>query len=64
MALKLNSTVFGTKVTIARSGEQGTVVAFALHQRSKGSKQFLVEYTDASGRATEGWFYEDELTEV
>lgn len=62
MALKLNQSVFGTNVTITRSGERGTVTGFCLHQRSKSSKQFLVEYVAADGTATTDWFFEDQLT--
>lgn len=62
MSLKLNSTAFGTKVKVTRSGEEGVITAFASYQRTKGAKQFFVEYTDAYGRAAETWFYEDELT--
>lgn len=64
MPLKLNTSVFGTKVRITLSGEQGIVTGFCLHQRSKSSKQFLVEYVAADGRACIEWFYEDQLTEI
>lgn len=61
MSLKLNSTAFGTKVWIARSGEAGTVTAYSQHMRCK-QKQFLVEYVAADGRAVSDWFTEDQLT--
>lgn len=61
MSLKLSRTVFGTNVTIARSGERGVITGFALHKRAQNSKQFFVEYTASDGRATEGWFFEDQL---
>lgn len=63
MSLKLSSTVFGTKVSITRSGETGTINGFALHKRTK-TKQFFVEYTAADGSAREDWFYEDQLTVI
>ena len=62
MALKLNSSAFGTVVQIRASGEQGIVTGFCLHQRSKAN-QFFVEYKAADGRATEAWFHEDQLIE-
>lgn len=62
MSLKLNQSVFGTKVAITRSGETGIVTGFCLHQRSKSSKQFLVEYVAADGTAATDWFFEDQLT--
>ena len=63
MSLKLNKTCFGTKVRIARSGEQGVVTGFAQHQRSK-SPQFFIEYTDGNGCAHETWAHVDELEVV
>lgn len=71
MPLKLNSTAFGKKVSIAsdlRNGgeknrERGVVTGFAQHRRDK-QKQFHVEYTAADGRFVSGWFYEDQLTEI
>jgi hypothetical protein len=59
--LKANTSCFGKKVSITRSGETGTVTGFCIHQRSKG-KQFFVEYTAGDGRAVDGWFFEDQLT--
>lgn len=61
MGLKLSSAVFGTKVWIVQSGEVGTITGFAMHQRQK-AKQFFVEYKAADGRATNDWFYEDQLS--
>jgi len=58
--MKLNTTVFGTKVTIAISGETGIVTGFSQHMRMK-QKQFFVEYQNALGVATDGWFTEDQL---
>lgn len=63
MALKLNSTAFGTKVAISDSGETGTVTAFAQYQRNK-AKQFFVEFRGNDGCYREGWFYADQLTEL
>lgn len=63
MTLKLNSTVFGVKVKIAVSGEIGKITGFAQHQRDK-QKQFHVEYAGGDGRASCGWFYEDQLSEI
>lgn len=60
MSLKLNSKVFGVDVRIKVSGETGTITGFAQHSRGK-QKQFYVEYKAADGRATEGWFHEDQL---
>ena len=58
--LRANTSCYGTKVLITRSGEGGVVTGFALHRRVKG-KQFFVEYTSADGRAVDGWFFEDQL---
>lgn len=63
MALKLNSSAFGTKVAINHSGEVGIVTGFASYQRSK-AKHFYVEYRGADGCAKENWFYEDQLSEI
>lgn len=64
MPLKLNQSAFGTPVRVTISGEEGVVTGFACHQRSKSSKQFLVEYRDGRGCATQDWFHEDQLTEI
>lgn len=63
MALKLNTTAFGTKVKIALSGEQGVVIGFCLYQRHK-QPQFFVEYVAADGRNSADWFFKDQLVEV
>lgn len=64
MALKLNSTVFGTNVAITASGERGTIAGFASYKRQKGAKQFLVEYVAGDGRFVTDWFFEDQLSEL
>lgn len=63
MGLKLNTTVFGVSVKITVSGETGIIAGFAQYRRDK-QKQFYVEYAGADGKATSGWFYEDQLTEI
>lgn len=63
MGLKLNTTVFGTKIRITQSGEEGVITGFCQHQRDK-QKMFNVEYTAGDGRFTGAWFYEDQLTVV
>lgn len=60
MGLKTNSAVFGTDVKIKVSGEVGRITGFGRHQRSK-APQFFVEYKAVDGRATEDWFFEDQL---
>lgn len=59
-SLKLAKSVFGVNVKIKISGETGTIMAFSLHKR-QNTKQFLVEYCAADGRAAENWFAEDQL---
>ncbi len=63
MSLKLSSAVFGTRVSITRSGETGTINGFVLRKRTK-TKQFFVEYTAANGCACKAWFHEDQLTVI
>lgn len=58
--LRPNKTCFGKAVSIARSGETGTVTGYSVHMRTK-APQFYVQYTAADGRAAESWFYGDEL---
>jgi len=60
MGIPVNSTSFGKSVKIVRSGEVGTISAFARYSRFK-QPQFLIEYTTALGNSAERWFYDDEL---
>ena len=51
----------GDEVQIIVSGERGTIAAEARYLRSK-HKSYLVEYLAADGRATEAWFFEDQIS--
>lgn len=63
MSLKVNSTAFGVKVAIAVSGETGTVTGYCQHMRGK-TKMFFVEYRGNDGCCRDGWFHEDQLSEI
>lgn len=60
MRLKLSRNTFDLPVKIKVSGEQGVITGYSQHKRSKGP-QFYVEYKAADGRATDAWFFEDQL---
>ena len=49
----------GVGVSIALSGEQGYVDAYAVYQHSP--IQFYIKYKAADGRAVSGWFGAEEL---
>lgn len=54
---------FNSEVRIARSDERGSVGGIAFYKRAP-SPMYFVEYVTPDGRATEGWFHDDELVEV
>lgn len=53
----------GDTAVITRSGETGKVIGRADYKHSK-SQSYLIEYQAADGRATEGWFRDDEIALV
>lgn len=54
---------FDSEVRIARSSERGAVCAVVFDKRLSAPRYF-VEYTTPDGCAAEGWFYDDDLSEV
>lgn len=47
------------EVTIAASGESGTIIARA--EYSASAPQYLIRYKAADGRAVESWWNEDAI---
>jgi len=50
----------GDEVSIAVSGERGSIVARA--EYATGVRSYLVRYKAGDGRAVENWWHEDALT--
>lgn len=61
--IRANTSCFGMKVTITRSGEEGVITGHASYVRNKQA-QFFVEYKAADGRAVSDWFFQDQITET
>lgn len=52
----------GQQVSIAVSGEQGSIKGRAEYRAS--AQQYLIHYCAADGRAVDAWFEEGEITPV